>query len=126
MIFILDDDDAARDSLRVLLECEGLEAREFASGPEFLHTVRPGAGDCLLLDLHMPVMSGLDVLEALRCRGDNVPVIVITGQPSAAAKSRAKAAGALAFLAKPYRADEILSLVHEALEQRPQRPEALH
>jgi two-component system response regulator FixJ len=119
MIFILDDDAATCDSLRVLLECEGLTARGFASGREFLDTVRPAAGDCLLLDLHMPAMSGFDVLEALRRRGDGVPVIVVTGHPSAAARTRALAAGAFAFLAKPYRADELLDLVRAALRRRP-------
>ena len=116
MIFILDDDQAARDSLRLLLECEGLAAREFASGREFLDAVRPGAGDCLLLDLHMPGMGGLEVLEALRRRGDAIPVIMITGQPSSAARRRAAAAGALAFVEKPYLADALLTLVHQALE----------
>jgi two-component system response regulator FixJ len=118
MIFILDDDEAARDSLRLLLECEGLAAREFASGREFLDQVRPEAGDCLLLDLHMPEMSGLDVLETLRRRGDDVPMIVITGQPSAAAERRAAAAGALAFIEKPYHVEELLSLIYAALEGR--------
>jgi two-component system response regulator FixJ len=124
MIFILDDDEGARDSLRVLLECEGLAAREFASGEEFLAAVRPEAGDCLLLDLHMPGVGGLDVLETLRRRGNDVPVIVVTAQPSLTARRRAAAAGALAFVEKPYRADALLGLVHEALERRPPAPDA--
>ena len=69
MIFILDDDDGVRDSLRLLLECEGFEAREFASCLEFLNAGRGGDGDCLVLDLHMPEMSGIELLEGMRQRG---------------------------------------------------------
>lgn len=119
MIFILDDDEAVRDSLQVLLECEGLAARAFASGREFLDAVRPQAGDCVLLDLHLPGLGGLDVLEGLRRRGEDVPVIVLTGHPSPAARSRAAAAGALAFVEKPYRADALLDLIHQALRPPP-------
>lgn len=119
MIFILDDDMATRDSLRLLLECEGLQAREFASGRAFLDTIPAGEEGCLLLDVQMPGMSGFEVLEALRRRGDDRPVIVITGHPTPAAKSRAEAAGVLAFVEKPYHADALLDLVHRALEHRP-------
>jgi two-component system response regulator FixJ len=124
MIFILDDDAATRDSLRLLLECEGFAAREFASGREFLDVVRPATGDCLLLDLHMPEMDGIAVLETLRRRGDRVPAIVVTGRPSPEAKSRAEAAGALALLEKPYHADKLLDLVRQALAARP--PDGSH
>ncbi|HJU18727.1 MAG TPA: response regulator [Stellaceae bacterium] len=119
MIFILDDDAATRDSLRLLLECEGLRARAFASGRAFLDAVPASEEGCLLLDVQMPGMSGFEVLEALRRRGDERAVIILTGQPSPAASNRAAAAGALAFVEKPYRADALLALVHHALERRP-------
>lgn len=119
MIFILDDDPAARDSLHLLLECEGLQAREFTSGRAFLDTISNGDEGCLLLDLQMAGMSGLEVLDALRRRGDKRPVIVLTGHPSPAARSRAAAADVLAFVEKPYHADTLLDLVHRAFQYRP-------
>jgi FixJ family two-component response regulator len=116
MIYILDDDAEVRDSLRLLLECEGFEAREFVSSRAFLDAVQPGETDCLILDVHMPGMSGLELLETLRRFGSECPAIVITGQLSASTESRAWAAGALAVIEKPYRADELLDLVRRALQ----------
>jgi two-component system response regulator FixJ len=114
MIFILNDDDGVRDSLRLLLECEGFEAREFASCGEFLDAGRRGDGDCLILDLHMPEMSGIELLERLRRRGETLPVILITGRFDGKIRERA---GALAVVEKPYKAAEILNLVRQALGQ---------
>jgi two-component system, LuxR family, response regulator FixJ len=119
MIFIVDDDGATRDSLRLLLEAEGFEAREFAAGRSFLDGVRPAEGDCLILDLTMPGMSGFEVLAELRRRGDRLPVIIVTAHASAAARSRAAAAGVLAVLEKPHRACELLVLVRRALGMAP-------
>src|SRR6516164_3600557 len=104
MIFIIDDDDGVRDSLRLLLECEGFEVREFASCRKFLATVRSGDGDCLILDLHMPEMGGIELLEGMRRRGDRLPVILITGRLDPKTRERARAAGALAVVEKPYKA----------------------
>ena len=78
MILILDGDDGVRDSLRLLLECAGFEALEFASCREFLDVDRSGDGDCLILDLHMPEMSGIELLEEMRRRGKTLPAILIT------------------------------------------------
>ena len=114
MIFIVDDDDATRDSLRLLVECEGFSAEDFASGRSFLDTARPADGDCLILDVNMPGMSGFDVLEELQRRGDRLPVIVITAEPDGATHSRARAAGALALLEKPHGAEELLTLLRQA------------
>jgi FixJ family two-component response regulator len=119
MIFIIEDDDAIRDSLRLLLECVGLEAREFSSAETFLDGWKFADEDCLVLDVHMPGMSGLDLLDELRQRGDKVPVIVVTGLPSAANIARARAAGALAILEKPFKPGEILGLVRQASGERP-------
>jgi two-component system response regulator FixJ len=117
MISTLDGDDAVRDSLRLLLECAGLEAREFASCQELLDAVRGSDGDCLILDLHMPEMSGIELLEEMRRRGEILPVILITGRLDATLGERAHAAGALAVVEKPYTAAEIINPVREALSQ---------
>ena len=118
MIFIVDDDAATRDSLRLLLEAVGFEAREFASGRPFLDSVRPTDGDCLILDLNMAEMNGFDVLSELRGRGAGVPVIIVTAHADAGTRSRAAAGGALAVLEKPHRASELLALVRRALAIR--------
>ena len=114
MIFIVDDDDATRDSLRLLLEGEGFEARDFASGHLFLDAIRPAAGDCLVLDVNMPDMNGFDVFKELRQRGDWLPTIFITALPDPTLQSRARSAGAFALLEKPHRADELLALIRRA------------
>jgi two-component system, LuxR family, response regulator FixJ len=111
MIFIIDDDDATRDSLRLLVEVEGFDAREFGDGRAFLDQVRPVAGDCLVLDLHMPGMNGLDVLAELRRRGDGLPVIIVTALADATTRRRALAGGALAVIEKPAEAAELLALI---------------
>jgi two-component system response regulator FixJ len=115
MIFIVDDDSATRESLRFLLEAEGFEAQEFAAGLLFLDGARPVGGDCLILDVNMPGMSGIEVLEELRRRGHRVPVIIVTAYPDETTRNRASAAGALAILEKPHGADELLALVRRAL-----------
>src|SRR6516164_7845005 len=128
MIFIVDDDESVRDSLRLLLECAGFEARVFGSCREFLAAGCIGEGDCLILDVHLTGMSGLDLLERMRGRGDRVPVILITGRLDTATRSRAQAAGALAVVEKPYKAGEILALVRHALGRgkAPRSPRSLH
>lgn len=114
MIFIVDDDHATGDLLRLLLECEGFAVRDFASGRRFLDAVRPADGDCLILDVDMPGMNGFDVLKELRQRGDMLPVIFITARPDPATCSRARAVGAVALLEKPHGAGELLALVRQA------------
>jgi two-component system, LuxR family, response regulator FixJ len=126
MIFIVDDDDAVRDSLALLLECDGLPAQGFASARAFLEGGRPGGRDCLIVDLHMSGLNGIELLEELRRRGTRLPAIVITGRPTQAARNRAEAAGALALLEKPYDSKRLLKLVHQALDGKGPAAAASH
>lgn len=114
MIFIVEDDNAARDSLRFLLECEGLEVEDFPSAEAFLNA-HPAKGDgCLIVDVNMPGMSGLELLEDMRRNGNDLAAIVVTGLPSTAAKTRAERAGA-GFLEKPFSDEGILDLIRHSL-----------
>jgi FixJ family two-component response regulator len=111
MICIIDDDEGTRDSLQLLLECEGFAAHGFASCREFLTQHRLAATDALIIDVHLPEMSGLELLEHLRRDGSRVAAIIMTGRPTAAIRARAAAAGAFAFVEKPYPAADLLGLV---------------
>jgi len=117
MVTIVDDDADIRASLRFLLESEGIEVEDFASGPLLMAAAWPPLAGCLILDVNMPEMSGLDVLDRLRATKSALPVIVVTGQPNATNRARALSAGALAVLEKPLNDDRFLDLVRKALDQ---------
>ena len=101
MIYIVDDDSGARESLCFLLEAEGLEVEAFASAEAFLEKCGAEDEGCLVVDLYMPGMSGLDLLETLRARGNRLAAVVVTGSPSLAAEARAGRARA-ALVEKPF------------------------
>jgi two-component system response regulator FixJ len=115
MIYIVDDDDAVRDSLKALLESLGFEVKDFNSAREFLAERKVDASGCLLLDLHMPVMSGIDLLEHMRDNGPQLPTIVITGRSDAFLKERALRSGALEFIDKPVADDVLIAAIDRAL-----------
>ncbi len=115
MIFIVEDDDATRDSLALLMECDGLSCRSFASGGAFLRASPSLDGACLVLDVHMPGMSGIELLRQLHRNGQSVPAIVITGQISPALVEQATAAGAVTVIEKPFDAAALLTLVRAHL-----------
>ena len=116
-IVVIDDDDAVRDSVSTLLEAHGFSVRCFASGPEFLQSNFQGTTACLLLDYHMPEMTGVDLLNELKRRGFSYPTILITGLSDAMIQKRAEAAGVLAVLRKPTPQQAILDAVRHALSQ---------
>ncbi len=117
-IYVVDDDDAVRDSLKILLESYGLAVRDFGTVPDFLDQVEPQGAACLVLDLHLPVMGGFDVMNTLSQRGWRLPVIVITGRGDAQTKARALEAGAAAFLEKPIDDKSLMTAIRAALHTR--------
>jgi two-component system response regulator FixJ len=100
-IYIVDDDESVRDSARALLEAYDHTVEDFASAKDILSSFDRFDEGCLLLDLNMPEMGGIEFLELLRSRGDTIPVIVVTAQNDSAMLDRARRAGAYAVLEKP-------------------------
>jgi len=116
MIFIVDDDDAVRDSLRLLLEAHGMTVQDFDSTADFTEAFRRHPRACLILDLHLPVMGGLDFLASRGREGLELPVIMVTGRGDDASRARALELGAFAFLEKPVDDRELLSAIERALD----------
>ena len=117
-IFIVDDDPAVRDSLQQLLESIGFAVEAYGSGEELLDRQGSLDGACVLLDLKLPGMNGLEVLEILAAQHSDACVILITGHGDAATRARATRAGAAAMLEKPLRDKLLLSTIHSVFEPR--------
>ncbi|WP_245637017.1 response regulator transcription factor [Azospirillum thiophilum] len=115
-VFILDDDEPIRESLQILLECAGFRAESFATPVAFLESGAPSRPGCLLVDVRMPGMSGLEVQERLGRDGRDMPVIVMTGHGDVPLAVRAMKAGAVDFVEKPFEEDALLSAVRSALD----------
>ncbi len=122
-VFIVDDDEAVRDSLQMLLEIEGFATRSFASAESFMEAHRPEWRGCLLLDVRLPGMDGVKLLEVMARRGSDLPVIVMTGHGDVPLAVRAMRAGALEFLEKPIAHDALLAALRMALDQALRRRE---
>ncbi len=116
-VYIVDDDDAVRDSLAMLLEAAGYAVVTFASAVEFIAYYAPGIFGCVILDVDMPGMDGLELQEKLTQCGVCIPVIFLTGHGTIPATVRAIQAGAVDFLTKPVNGSVLLACVHNALEQ---------
>jgi FixJ family two-component response regulator len=116
-VFIVDDDAAVRDSLVLLLRSVGLAAETYDSARTFLNDYDPERSGCLVLDVRMPDMSGLELAEMLREREAVLPIIFITGHGDVPMAVKAMQLGAMNFIQKPFRDQELLDLISAALKQ---------
>jgi FixJ family two-component response regulator len=117
VVFVVDDDAAMRRSLENLMRSVGLRTEAFASAQEFLRRRRPDGPACLVLDVRLPGPSGLDVQKRMTETGLEIPIIFITGHGDVPMSVRAMKAGAVEFLTKPFRDQDLLDAIHQALER---------
>jgi len=126
LVYVVDDDAAMRHSLEWLLTPLGLEVRTFASASDFMACLDKDRVSCLVTDMRMPGMSGLELHESLLAAGSRIPVIVITGHGDVPMAVRAMRAGAIDFIEKPLNNQLLIERIHEALRlSRTRREEAV-
>jgi two-component system response regulator FixJ len=115
-VFVVDDDQAMRTSLQWLIESTGMQVRTFESADAFLAAYYPGRSGCLLLDVRMPGMSGLELQGYLAREGYRLPVIMITGHGDVPMAVKAMKAGAVDFIEKPFHDEDLLRSIRNALD----------
>lgn len=115
-VFVVDDDQAMRNSLKWLIESIGMKVKTYASADEFLGDYYPGRAGCLLLDVRMPGMSGLDLQAYLAREDSRLPVIIITGHGDVAMAVKAMKSGAVDFIEKPFYDEVLLTSIRNALD----------
>jgi two-component system response regulator FixJ len=118
IVYVIDDDASARDSLEFLLDVAGVRVRSFASADTFLKAAPPLAGACVVTDVRMPGMSGIELAEQMKRRGAGVPVIIITGHADVPLAIQAMKAGVADFIEKPFDDQVMLTAIHNALAQQ--------
>jgi len=116
-VFVVDDDPSVRTSTERLVRSIGFRVKTFASAPEFLESRRPEGPACLVLDVRMPGQSGLDLQRELTGSGVQIPIIFMTGHGDIRMTVRAMKAGAVEFLTKPYRKNDLLVAIRAAIER---------
>src|SRR5579863_8690787 len=117
MVFVVDDDASIRNALKSLIRSVGLPVELFASAQELLQTKRPDVPSCLVLDIRLPGISGLDFQRKLTEANISIPIIFITGHGDIPMSVRAMKAGAVEFLTKPFRDQDLLDAIHTGLER---------
>jgi two-component system response regulator FixJ len=120
-VHVVDDDEAVRDGAEILLDSAGYDVVTHVSGSDFLAHLDVQLPGCLLLDIHMPGLTGLQVQTELRARGVDWPVIVLTGQGDVGIAVNAMKNGAFEFIEKPYKNDGLLEMLEDAFEKLAQR-----
>ena len=116
-VFIVDDDEGVRESIKDLVESVGLHAQSFPSAQEFLSSERRDGPSCLVLDVRLPGISGLDLQHRLRSAGVRIPIIFITGHADIPMTVTAMKSGAIEFLTKPFRDQDLLDVIQRALNR---------
>jgi FixJ family two-component response regulator len=116
-VFIVDDDRSMREAIRDLVESVGLRAESFATAEEFLGTQRGATPSCLVLDVRLPQISGLDIQHRLADTGVQIPIIFITAHGDIPMSVQALKSGALEFLTKPFRDQDLLDAIQQALQR---------
>src|ERR1700676_3840958 len=117
IVFVVDDDVSVRESLELLIRCEGWEPQTFASAPEFLARPRALVPSCLVLDITLPGLNGLDLQKQVAVERPDMPIIFITGYGDVPKTVQAMKAGAVEFLTKPFNEDVLLSAIRQAVER---------
>jgi FixJ family two-component response regulator len=117
VVFVIDDDEMIRDGIQSLIRSVGLRVKTFASAQDFMSAKREDAPACLVLDVRMPGLSGLDLQREMSNAGIRIPIIFITGHGDIPMSVRAMKEGALEFLTKPFRGQELLDAVREGVDR---------
>jgi FixJ family two-component response regulator len=117
IVFVVDDDVSVRESLELLIRCEGWEPQTFASAPEFLAHPRTLVPSCLVLDISLPGLNGLDLQKQVAVERSEMPIIFITGYGDVPKTVQAMKAGAVEFLTKPFSDDVLLRAIRQAVER---------
>ena len=116
MVFVVDDDASIREAIQSLVNLAGLRVETFATAQEFLRNQRPDLPGCVVLDVELPGLSGLDLQRELTAHGVKLPIIFISGHGDIPMSVRAMKAGASEFLTKPFRDQDLLEAIEQALE----------
>ena len=116
-VFVVDDDDLVRASIQGMLKSVGLRSETFGTAQEFLRSKRPDGPSCLVLDVRLPGVSGLDFQRQLVDAGIRIPIIFITGHADIPMTVKAMKSGAVEFLTKPFRDQDLLDAIHQALDR---------
>ena len=117
VVFVVDDDALVRASIQGLLKSAGLRCEAFETAEEFLHAKRADVPRCLVLDVSLPGINGLDFQRELADKGVHIPIIFITGHGDIPMTVRAMKSGAVEFLTKPFRDQDLLDAIHQALDR---------
>jgi len=115
LVAVVDDDKSLRNATRDLLKSAGFSAATFEDAESFLGSASRAATACLVADMRMPGMTGLELYQALVASGDGIPTVIITAHPDEPTQSRAREAGITCYLSKPFEPDDLLECVREAL-----------